>query len=377
MIEPTAPSVAFVLEQTLGHVTHSQNLHSLVPRDERVRPTFLPIPYEVTGWPSRVPGYSNWTVRAGLLARRALREANRVTDLKALFIHTQVPSIFAARWMKRVPTVVSLDATPIQIDALGAQYAHDQSGHVAEDIKWRLNRRAFTRAAHIISWSEWSKQSLVTDYHVPASKVTVLAPGVDLERWARLRTGPNGTATVKILFVGGDLERKGGSLLIEAVRHVRQASSTNTAALTIELHVVTGAHVANEPGLFLHRGLRPNSPELIALYHTADVFCLPTLGDCLPMVLSEAGAAGLPLVATEVGAISEIVHDGRTGLLVQPGSIPALVTALSRLVADADLRRNLGDNAAKLVADRFDAAKNATRIVDSLTDIIGRRAHRA
>ncbi len=80
--------------------------------------------------------------------------------------------------------------------------------------------------------------------------------------------------------------------------------------------------------------MQPNSPELIDLYHRSDVFCLPTMGDCLPMVLSEAGAAGLPLVSTAVGAISEIVRDGDTGYLVTPGDVPTLTGRLRDLVVD-------------------------------------------
>ena len=52
----------------------------------------------------------------------------RTTMFAALFIHTQVPSVLAARWMKRIPTVVSVDATPIQYDQLGAQYMHQRRG---------------------------------------------------------------------------------------------------------------------------------------------------------------------------------------------------------------------------------------------------------
>ena len=78
----------------------------------------------------------------------------------------------------------------------------------------------------------------------------------------------------------------------------------------------------------------------------------------------------LPLVATDVGALPEIVQDGRTGLIVEPGSVASLVAALSRLVTDPNLRRTYGDNAAALVADRFDAAKNSTRIVDVLVDVM-------
>ena len=113
------------------------------------------------------------------------------------------------------------------------------------------------------------------------------------------------------------MRRKGGDLLIEAVRALRAEDSLPI----VELHLVTGAEVSEEPGVFVHRGLTANSHRLIEQYHLADIFCLPTLGDCLPMVLAEAAAAGLPLVSTDVGAIHEIVVPGVTGALVPPGDL--------------------------------------------------------
>jgi hypothetical protein len=67
----------------------------------------------------------------------------------------------------------------------------------------------------------------VRDYEVPAEKVTVIAPGVNVAEW--MRPTPRIVSTVKILFVGGDLKRKGGLLLIEAFRALRP--------LGVELHV--------------------------------------------------------------------------------------------------------------------------------------------
>ncbi len=366
-----APRVAMILEQTLGHVTHSNNLQNLVPLDDRVDTYFRPIAYEVTGWRSRIPLFSNWTVRAGLRARRAIAALNELSDLSAIFIHTQVPATLVGRWMLRVPTVVSIDATPIQFDSLGTFYAHEVSNKALELLKQRLNRRCFHRAAHLISWSQWSKQSLIDDYGVQPSEVTVLAPGVDVARWARPIDAPRDPGVVRILFVGGDLERKGGSTLIEAFRRLRQARAGAAGSTPIELHLVTGADVPEEEGVVVHRGLTSNSQNLIDLYHRAHIFCLPTLGDCLPMVLSEAGAARLPLVSTDVGAISEIVRDGVTGLLVKPKDVDSLVTALSTLIDDAPLRKRLGDNAAELVAESFDAGMNARALVDVLLRVAG------
>jgi glycosyltransferase involved in cell wall biosynthesis len=93
---------------------------------------------------------------------------------------------------------------------------------------------------------------------------------------------------------------------------------------------------------------------------------LPTRGDCLPMVLSEAGAAGLAAVSTAVAGIPEIVHDGETGLVVPADDVPALTAALQRLVEDSELRGRLGANARDLVMARFDAEKNVRLLVELL-----------
>ena len=177
------------------------------------------------------------------------------------------------------------------------------------------------------------------------------------------------TLPIRILFVGGDLTRKGGRTLIDAVRRLRADGAA------VELDLVTRDQLPREDGITVHNGLGPNSPALIELYRKAHVFCLPTLGDCLPMVLSEAGATGLPLVSTDVGAIREIVRPEHTGLLVPPADEAALTAALDRLVADPALRRSLGTNARQLVRDDFNAAKNASRLVDLLMDVArdGRR----
>lgn len=362
--------LAFALEQTLGHVTHGDNLRRIVGGDPAVDSTFLLVEPAMGPRAARVPGWSNWTVRAGIRARRLVRAAHRTRPIDAMFVHTQVPAVLLGRWMRRVPTVVSLDATPQQYDELGEFYAHEVGSARVEQWKKMANQRCFARARHLVAWSTWTKDALVADYGVPAAKITVIPPGVDVGLWDRApRTAAVPDAPVRILFVGGDLARKGGDRLIAAVRALR----ADPALPPIELHLVTRSEVADEPGVHVHR-LGPNSPELIALYHECDVFSLPTLGDCLPMVLSEAGVAGMALVSTAVGAIHEIVRDGETGLLIAPGDTAALEVALRRLVSDPALRLQLGRAAAELVRRDYDATINAARLVHLVSAVAGRGA---
>lgn len=351
--------IGFVLEQSLGHVTHTKNLQANVPLDPEVRPHWGLIPFETPGIAGKIPVYStNWTVRAGLRARRYLSALTKRTSVDALFFHTQVPAILATSWMHKLPSIVSLDATPMQYDELGEFYRHEQGPAWLETLKWRLNRDCYKAARRLVVWGEWTKQGLIRDYEVPGEKITVIPPGVTVSEWQRPTPRTPHDGPVKILFVGGDLERKGGLLLLDAFRALRD--------LGIELHLVTRDKVAAEPGLFVYNDMEPNSQRLKDLYHSCDIFALPTFGDCLPMVLSEAGAAGMAIISTNVAAIPEIVKHGETGLTTAPGDAAALVDAVRQLATDSELRARLGTNAIAHVTREYDATKNALRLLDLL-----------
>src|SRR5262249_42735482 len=130
MLTMTRLRVAFCMEQTLGHVTHTRNLCSVVEQQDRVEATWLPIPFHVSGAARVVPVLrSNWSVRASWRARRALGRVLSQPPHDALFFHSQVTSLFSIDLMRRYPTVVSLDATPINYDSLGAAYNHRPAGN--------------------------------------------------------------------------------------------------------------------------------------------------------------------------------------------------------------------------------------------------------
>ena len=112
-----------IVEQALGHVTHGQNLKAHLDRDPEISARWGFPAFEATGLAGKIPVYnSNWTVRAGLRTRRLLSEIERQGPPEALFFHTQVTAVLAGDWLRRVPAVVSLDATPQQYDELGDSY---------------------------------------------------------------------------------------------------------------------------------------------------------------------------------------------------------------------------------------------------------------
>ena len=133
---------------------HTKNVLTNVALAPEVHAHWRLIDFEATGISGRIAvlAYrSNWTVRAGARAYREVARMNRQARLDALFFHTQVPAILAQRWLRKIPGIVSLDATPLQYDELGMFYKHEQGPAWLENWKWRLNRDCFRSARRSIS----------------------------------------------------------------------------------------------------------------------------------------------------------------------------------------------------------------------------------
>ena len=354
--------LGLALEYSLGHVTHADNLKAVLQHDRTIHPSYIDLPYHRTpGWWAGLPGVrSNWSLRASLGAYLALRR--QAASLDGALFHTQVTSLLSAGIMRRVPSVVSLDATPLQYDTLGAYYGHTPSTNArVERLKWRLNQRAFATARHLVCWSHWAKHSLAADYGILPEKVTVIPPGIDTERWrfpARVERRGGG---LNILFVGGDFQRKGGDTLLEAFRMLPRS-------LGAHLHLVTGTRGVAEgvPGVSVHHGVTPNSDALLCLFAQADLFVFPTRADCLPLAVMEALAAGLPVITTRVGALAEAVVHGETGWVISPDDAPAMAEAIRALAEDPAQRARFGAAAREAALERFDAGINYGRLVEVL-----------
>jgi glycosyltransferase involved in cell wall biosynthesis len=358
--------IGFALEYSLGHITHAQNLKRFLLSDPSVEPIYIDIPFDSAPMPPilRPVFKDNWSVRASMAARSGLRP--HASTLSSCLFHTQVTSLFSAAFMRKVPSVVSLDATPVQYDSLGAFYKHIPGPAPLERVKRRMNETAYGAAMHLVTWSQWAKDSLARDYGVPPGKVTVIAPGIDLDLWMVDRS----TASVldrapTFLFVGGDFDRKGGSTLLSAFRIVRSAVSD--AKLLIVTKTLPDEF--DEPGVEVFRGMAPNTPELRALYARADAFAFPTLGDCLPLAVMEALAAGLPVITSRVGALGEAVTHDECGLVVEAGSSDALAAAMMRLAKEPKTRKRMGAAAVDRAHERFDAGKNYGRLIEILKGV--------
>jgi hypothetical protein len=339
----TAPRIAYVMEQTLGSITHYLNLR----REERActgpRPTWVPVEYQRT----RVP----WAVAGSLRARRAV--ARVVDDVDGMFVHTTTIALLARDVFGRKPAVLSSDGTPANKGDMRAAYGLPPESKLGAIAKREIYRQVFRRAAGFVAWSSWTKASFVEDYGCREEDVAVIPPGVQLEDFApgaRMHDKP------RILFVGGDFQRKGGDLLLDVFRKRLRGKA--------ELVLVTKSDVPAEPGVTVHRDVAANSERLRLLYANCDIFALPTRADCYPLVCMEALAAGTPLVATRMGGIPDMIREGQTGHVVPVDDAEALGDALEALVDAPDRRRAMSLACREDASQRFEARTNARRLFE-------------
>jgi glycosyltransferase involved in cell wall biosynthesis len=117
-------------------------------------------------------------------------------------------------------------------------------------------------------------------------------------------------------------------------------------------------------------GERADVPELL---RAADIFVLSTRSEGLPLSILEAMAAGLPVVASSVGGVPELVLDGQTGMLVPPGDPDALAAAIERLLEDPGLSGRLGEAGRVRAAEHFDLAAVRQAHLDLYREMLAAR----
>lgn len=235
-------------------------------------------------------------------------------------------------------------------------------GFSSGDIE--LERRIFAKARHVFGSGDTVARSVVEDHRIEPGKVSACPPLVRFDALlgpAPERSTPSIPGQARIGFIGNDFRRKGGDLLLAAFRQVGAPSS---------LEMITRAefHAPGEASVSFRSNV-PHAELMNDFLPALDIFCLPSREDLSPLVLIEAAAAGLPVVATDVGAINDIVIDGETGLLVPPNRPDALAAALRRLVDDPELRLRLGAAARRRATQLYDVTRNANALLDKVLAI--------
>lgn len=361
--------VHFVNENIGGHATMHAHLRSALADEGLVTASYFDVPprhglERLAG--AAIPGLASLDadfqpLRAQLARSAVVRQ--HLTDLgepqDALHLYTHNAALLSVGHMRRIPSIVSLDAT-------NRQNAHNIPGRrptaftaatIAASVPFE--RRVYAAARRVVAHSLWCADSVLS-YGVEGAKIEIVpfgitAPPQALPRPERPRP--------RIVFVGTSMERKGGWRLLDLWRR--------SLAGATELTLVTLEAVPPAEGLTVRNDVRLGDGKIETILADADIFAMPSAIDSFGYAVLEAMAASLPVVAVARGAIPELVADGETGILVAPGDDDAFAAALRSLASDAGARRELGAAGRRRFAERFDARKTTADLIDIIREAAG------
>jgi glycosyltransferase involved in cell wall biosynthesis len=225
----------------------------------------------------------------------------------------------------------------------------------------RLEKEAAKDANLIVTVSQYSAKKIVQLYGISEKKIRVIPNGVNLQHFAPKKDVRDikerfcGKSKYIILFVGNLIPRKGLHYLIEAAKLVMKEKKET------KLIIVGEGPLKKDLVLFSHEcGVSENfvfldnvSDRLLSqLYNCADVFVSSSVQEGQGITLLEAQASAKPVVAFNVSAISEVVKNNETGILVEP-DVCKLANAILYLLSNESLREKMGRSAREFVSKTF------------------------
>jgi glycosyltransferase involved in cell wall biosynthesis len=197
----------------------------------------------------------------------------------------------------------------------------------------------------LIVFSEFAKNIHIS-LGADKNKIAVIYPGISIKRLKHKKQNK----ILNILFVGVWFERKGGMILMQAYKILKKKYPS--------IHLTILGPLPN--------GVSMNRKEITQIafvsydrllkdfYPVADIFVLvPPKVEGFGMVTVEAMSYGIPVVVSDVCALSEIVEDGKTGLVIKPADVGALTIALEKLIINKKLREQMGENGRARFMQKF------------------------
>lgn len=300
------------------------------------------------------------TVQWRRIIAKTVAELGKTHPVSLIHANTGSVSAWSAIQVAKrhhVPSVVTYQGSEVHTTLL-----HRQKG-------WKLCRESFRLADLNISVSR-SMECILKEQVTPRGRCEVLLRGVDQMKFFPSKEGAKRPI---VLFVGRISTSKGAFDLLDAWQQVV------TACPYAELWMVGPDHTN---GNFLRQvhsrgydasikltGSLP-SHVVATLMRTAQVLCLPSHAEGMPNCVMEALASGLPVVATRVGGISEIIENGKSGILVDKGDVRSLAGGIVSVLLDSQYRKAIGEAGHDFAHRHLDARKSAMRLVEWYGELI-------
>ncbi|MEL6468673.1 MAG: glycosyltransferase family 4 protein [Cyanobacteria bacterium J06623_4] len=238
-----------------------------------------------------------------------------------------------------------------------------------EPRRWHLGEK-IKRASFVTCISQYCRsQAMVFAPYETWERLHIVHCGVTPKQFSPVTHQGTGR---RLLFVGRLAAVKGLPMLLESIRRLKE--SVPNILLTVVgdgpdrdlLESLTDQLDLSAQVKFV--GYQSQSSVRQYLQET-DVFVLPSFAEGVPVVLMEAMMSGVPVVATQIAGVSELVEDGVSGFLVPPSNVSELCDRIQTLLSDGDLRARFGEQGMAKVREQFDISKEAEKLAQLMAAV--------
>lgn len=249
--------------------------------------------------------------------------------------------------------------------------------HDPFELSWLKNvykKKALKKVSKIIAISHDNQKQLEKLYHEHQNKIKTIHNGIDINWWQSQLLGYKVSnhwrtkeeifkakkSTLIITTIAELHERKGLKYLIEAIPEVVEKFSNVKFVIIGEGGERKNLeNLAEKLKLQNHLIFLGRQKEIPKLLESSEIFVLPSIREGFGLVNCEAMISGLPVIASNIGGIAEIVKDGETGILVPAQNPQALAESLIELIENPEKRQKFGQAGRRQVIENFDAKKMA------------------
>ncbi|NJL54830.1 glycosyltransferase family 4 protein [bacterium] len=217
--------------------------------------------------------------------------------------------------------------------------------------------------------SQWAADSAIRDYGADPSKVEVIPFGANLDEppSAEQVLSREPSSTCRLLFVGKDWQRKGGDIAVQTLIALNQMGIDTELTTVGTVLPPEVKHEKLHSIAFLNKNVPAQRQQLNNLFLKSDFFIFPTRAECSPIVLCEAAAFGLPVIASDVGGISTLVEEGKSGYVLLASASPEdYANVIVEILSSAKNYRHLVEGS----RDRYDSRLNWQKWAEDIHKLV-------
>jgi len=320
------------------------------------------------------PNFITWTLLFNHFLEKRMADLCKTVEYDVIHVHDWLtaPVGVSSKHFLNKPMVLTVHSTEY-----GRSSLHNPDSYTIDGIEWW----ATYEANKLIVTTEFMRREVCDHFHVPWEKVEIVPNGIDLRKFptsvdregVRRRYGIHAHEKL-VLCVGRLVPQKGVEYLIKAVpliaqRH-RDAKFIVVGDGWLKSHLEYIARSSEHGGKISFTGFIPDS-ELVALLMSADVLVVPSIYEPFGIVAIEGMAAGVPVVATQIGGLGEIVEHDKTGILVYSRNPESIAWGVDRVLSDPSHSRWLIQNALEKVQKTYSWEAIAMKTVKVYEEVVG------